>query len=53
MSMSLHIQRHERHKMYYIIKKDFVLDRRDGRVADASGFKGESCEGDRVRFPRR
>ena len=35
------------------MKKDFVLGRRDGRVADASGFSGESCAGDRIRFPRR
>ena len=34
------------------MKKDFVLDWRDGRVADAFGFNGESCAGDRVRFPR-
>ena len=34
------------------MKKDFVLDRRDGRVADASGFNGESCAGDRVRWVR-
>ena len=33
--------------------KDFVLDRRDGRVADASGFNAESCAEDRVGFPRR
>ena len=41
------------HKIYNVMKKDFVLDRRDGRVTDASGFNGESCAGDRVRFPRR
>ena len=35
------------------MKKDFVLDQRDGRVADASGFNAESFSGDRVRFPRR
>ena len=35
------------------MKKDFVLDWRDGRVADASGFNDKSCVGDRVRFPRR
>ena len=35
------------------MKKDFVLYRRDGRVADASGFSGESCTADRVQFPRR
>ena len=31
-------------------EKDIVLDRRDGRVADTSGFNGESCAGDRVQF---
>ena len=41
------------HKIYNVMKKDFVFYRRDGRVADASGFSGESCAGDRVRFPRR
>ena len=35
------------------MKKDFVLDRQDDRVADASGFRGKSCAGDRVRYPRR
>ena len=35
------------------MKKDFVLDRRDGRVADTFGFNAESCAEDRVRFPRR
>ena len=35
------------------MKKDFVLDRRDDRVADASGFSGKSCAGDQVRYPRR
>ena len=40
-------------KIYHVIKKDFVLDRRDGLVADASVFRGESCAGDRVRFSRR
>ena len=35
------------------MKKDFVLDRRNGQVTDASGFDGESCAEDRVRFPRR
>ena len=34
------------------MKKDFVLDRRNGQVADASDFNGKSCAGDRVRFPR-
>ena len=34
-------------------KKDFVLDRRDGQVADASDFNGESFAGNRVRFQRR
>ena len=38
-------------KIYSVMKKDFVLDRRDGRVAEASGFIGKSCAGDRVRFP--
>ena len=32
-----------------VMKKDFVLDRRDGRVANAYGFNTESCAGDRVR----
>ena len=40
------------HKMYNVMKKNFVLERRDGRVVDAFGFNGESCAGDRVRFPR-
>ena len=35
------------------MKKDFVLDRRDGTVADASGFNAKSCAGDRVRFRQR
>ena len=35
------------------MKKDFVLDRRDDQVADASGFSGKSCAGDRVRYLRR
>ena len=35
------------------MKKDFVLDRRDGRVEDASGFNVEFCAGDWVRFPHR
>ena len=35
------------------MKNDFVLDQRNGRVADVSGFNDESCAGDRVRFPRR
>ena len=39
--------------MYNVMKKDIVLDRRYGRVADAFGFNGESCAGDRVQFPRR
>ena len=38
--------------MYNVMKKDFVLDWRDGRVADASGFNGESCAGDGIQFPR-
>ena len=33
------------------MKKDFVLDWRDGRVADASRFNGESYARDRVQFP--
>ena len=35
------------------MKKDFVLDRRDGRVTDASSFNAESGVEDLVRFPRR
>ena len=35
------------------MKNDFVLDRRDDRVADASGFSGKSCAEDRVQYPRR
>ena len=35
------------------MKKNFVLDQRDGRVADASGFNGESFAGDLMIFPRR
>ena len=38
--------------MYNVMKKDFVFDRRDGRVADASGFNGKSCAVDWVRLPR-
>ena len=34
-----------------VLKQHFVLDRRDGRVADASGFNGESCARNRVQFP--
>ena len=30
------------------MNKDFVLDRRDGRVANASGFNGKSYPGDRA-----
>ena len=41
------------HKIYNVMKKHFVLDRLDGRVAHASGFKGESSAEDGVRFPRR
>ena len=28
------------------MKKDFVFDRRNGRVADASDFNANSCAGD-------
>ena len=35
------------------MNKDFVLDRRDGRVTGKFGFNGESCAGDLVGFPRR
>ena len=35
------------------MKKDFVLDQRDSQVAEAYGFNGESCAGDRVPFQRR
>ena len=35
------------------MKKDFVLDRRDDRVADTSGFNGKSCVGDEIRLSRR
>ena len=38
------------HKIYNVMKEDFILDRRNSRVADASGVIGKSCAGDRVRF---
>ena len=50
----INVQYHECHQMYNVMmKKDFVLDRRDGRVVDRSGFNAKSCVGDRVRFPHR
>ena len=34
------------------MKKDFVLDRRNGQVAETSGFNSDFCAEDRVLFPR-
>ena len=34
------------HKIYNVLKKNFVLDVRDGRVADASGFDAKTFAGD-------
>ena len=53
---NLRCQCHKIHNiniLYYIQKKDFVLDKRDCRMAHTSGFNGESCAGDRVQFPCR
>ena len=51
--MSSNIQYHECHKIYHVMKKDFVLDRWDGRVADSFVFNAKSSAGDQVWFPRR
>ena len=48
--LSVYDLRCQCHKIYNVMKKDSVLDWRDGRVADASGFNCEFCAGDRVRF---
>ena len=46
------MQRHECHNIYYVVKKEFVHDRRDGPVADASGYYAKFCVGNRVKFMR-
>ena len=40
------------HKIYNVMKEDFVLHWRNGRVADTFSFNGEYCVVDRVRFLR-